>query len=363
MIRPRRHPRHPRRRPARPHARARGGRARAARSTSTRRRRTARLSTSPRAHTVARLRGRGGPRRFAASVDAVTYEFENVPGATAAILGAHAPLRAQCPRARDDAGPADGEDLRRRTSALRPRPSRRSRARRTSSEALAAIGRPAVLKTRRFGYDGKGQVMIRPGVDAAAACARPRASAPASSKVSCPSSARFRWSPRAPPSGEFAAYDLCANTHRDHILDVTRVPAGVAAQTEQAGGSPSPARSPRRSTMSASSRSRCSWSGTRAANAWSSTRSPRASTIPGHWTIEGALTSQFEQHVRAVCGWPLGATAASGASRCATSSARMSDEWAALLAEPGAHLHLYGKAEARPGRKMGHVTRVFPETG
>ena len=82
----------------------------------------------------------------------------------------------------------------------------------------------------------------------------------------------------------------------------------------------------------------------------------------GHWTIEGAVTSQFAQHVRAVCGWPLG-----DASRVARASVEMQnligddiDAWQALLAEPGAHLHLYGKGDARPGRKMGHVTRVIP---
>ena len=103
--------------------------------------------------------------------------------------------------------------------------------------------------------------------------------------------------------------------------------------------------------MSASWPSRCSWCrDPGAGNASSSTRSPRGCTIPAIGPSRAPLTSQFEQHVRAVCGWPLGATAGSAASRCTTSSARTPDPGAALLAEPGAHLHLYGKARspARP---------------
>ncbi len=75
------------------------------------------------------------------------------------------------------------------------------------------------------------------------------------------------------------------------------------------------------------------------------------------------MTSQFEQHVRAVCGWPLGATDRLGRVEMHNLIGEDAGKWAALLAETGAHLHLYGKAQARPGRKMGHVTRVFPEKG
>jgi 5-(carboxyamino)imidazole ribonucleotide synthase len=78
----------------------------------------------------------------------------------------------------------------------------------------------------------------------------------------------------------------------------------------------------------------------------------------GHWTLEGAQTSQFEQHVRAVCGWPLGPTSRIGDIEMHNLLGEDVDGWHSILAEPGAHLHLYGKAEARPGRKMGHVTRI-----
>ncbi|MFN3389597.1 MAG: ATP-grasp domain-containing protein, partial [Allosphingosinicella sp.] len=80
----------------------------------------------------------------------------------------------------------------------------------------------------------------------------------------------------------------------------------------------------------------------------------------GHWTIEGALTSQFENHIRAICGLPLGATAlAAPRVEMRNLIGDEADGWAAILADPAAHLHLYGKGEARPGRKMGHVTRLL----
>ena len=80
----------------------------------------------------------------------------------------------------------------------------------------------------------------------------------------------------------------------------------------------------------------------------------------GHWTVEGAVTSQFENHVRAICGLPLGATGLTGARvEMENLIGDEADGWAAILSDPAAHLHLYGKGEARPGRKMGHVTRVF----
>jgi 5-(carboxyamino)imidazole ribonucleotide synthase len=83
----------------------------------------------------------------------------------------------------------------------------------------------------------------------------------------------------------------------------------------------------------------------------------------GHWTIEGAETSQFEQHVRAICGWPLGSTGRRGRIEMRNLIGPEVDGWRDILRQPGAHLHHYGKIEARPGRKMGHVTVLTPEGG
>ena len=113
-------------------------------------------------------------------------------------------------------------------------------------------------------------------------------------------------------SGAFAAYDLCANEHRHHILDTTQVPAGVSDETEERAVANRPRPSPRRSITWASWRSSCSWSTEGGGERLVVNEiAPRVHNS-GHWTLGGAATSQFEQHVRAVCGWPLGATARLG---------------------------------------------------
>ena len=129
---------------------------------------------------------------FANDVDVITYEFENVPAATAMFLAARRPVLPDAEDPGDHAGPADREGFRRRSSASAPPPTPMSPRSQTLRAALARIGLPAVLKTRRFGYDGKGQAMIRAGDDLDAGLGRTSAPHPRSSKPSCRSSARSR---------------------------------------------------------------------------------------------------------------------------------------------------------------------------
>jgi 5-(carboxyamino)imidazole ribonucleotide synthase len=160
--------------------------------------------------------------------------------------------------------------------------------------------------------------------------------------------------------GDFAAYDLCANEHRSHILDLTRVPAGVSPETEEQAF-----------LIAQQIADALDYVGVLAVELFLVREGGQESLVvneiaprvhnSGHWTLGGAETSQFEQHVRAVCGWPLGATTRLGRVEMQNLIGHDADQWEAILAEPGAHLHLYGKAEARPGRKMGHVTRIFAE--
>ena len=298
--------------------------------------------------------------RFAKAVDVVTYEFENVPSETASTLSAYALL---APNAQALAVSQDrfleksfiaglGIDV---------APFETFSDEAELASALERIGRPAVLKTRRFGYDGKGQVMIRPETDPVAAWDEiGRAAAilegfvPFEREVSVVSARTA--------SGAFAAYDLCANEHRHHILDTTQVPAGVSDATEEQAV-----------RIARSIAEALDYVGVLAVELFLVTEgggerlvvneiAPRVHNS-GHWTLGGAATSQFEQHVRAVCGWPLGGTARLGRVAMKNLIGHDADAWEELLGEPGAHLHLYGKAEARAGRKMGHVTRVFPEKG
>ena len=293
--------------------------------------------------------------RFAGGVAAVTYEFENVPSAAAAVLSAHAPLR---PNARALAATQDRlaektfvAGLGIATAPFAPVDSDQDLA-----QALARIGRPAVLKTRRLGYDGKGQALIGEGGDPERAW-HDLGRSPCILEGFMAFEQEVSVVAARSSSGAFAAYDLCANTHRDHILDVTRVPAGVMPATERAA-----------LTIANTIADALDYVGVLAVEMFLIRREGAESLVvneiaprvhnSGHWTLEGALTSQFEQHVRAVCEWPLGPTSRIGEVEMRNLLGQDAALWHSILAEPGAHLHLYGKAEARPGRKMGHVTRI-----
>lgn len=312
-------------------------------------------------HTVGAYEDEAALAMFAASVDAVTYEFENVPHATAETLARHAALH---PNATALSTTQDRLSEKTFVNGLGI-PTAPFRAVDTAEDltaALAEIGRSAVLKTRRFGYDGKGQRMIRDGDDAAALLAAFRG-APSILEGFVPFEREISVIAARGADGAFAAFDPCANEHRDHILALTRVPApDLSRRTAEA------ARDIAKSIADA-----LDYVGVLAVELFEIAGPEGAGRLvvneiaprvhnSGHWTIEGALTSQFAQHVRAVCGWPLG-----GSSRATTGSVEMrnliggqANDWSAILAEPGAHLHLYGKNEARAGRKMGHVTRLIP---
>jgi 5-(carboxyamino)imidazole ribonucleotide synthase len=165
--------------------------------------------------------------RFAQTVDVVTYEFENVPGRTAEILSTQAPL---APNARALAITQDRLEEKTFVAGLGipTAPFAAAGSEEQLQEALRTIGQPSVLKTRRFGYDGKGQVMLRPGIDPGAAWSDLGAN-PCILEGFVPFEREVSVVAARSASGDFAAYDLCANEHRSHILDVTRVPAGVAA--------------------------------------------------------------------------------------------------------------------------------------
>jgi len=296
--------------------------------------------------------------RFARAVDVVTYEFENVPSETAAILSAHTLL---APNAKALAVSQDRFLEKSFISGLGipVAPFAAFSDETELTEAVERLSRPAVLKTRRFGYDGKGQAMIRPETDLAVAWAE-LGHAPSIVEGFVPFEREVSVVAARTASGAFAAYDLCANEHKHHILDVTRVPAGVSGATEDEA-----------IRIARTIADALDYVGVLAVELFLVTENGQERLVvneiaprvhnSGHWTLGGAVTSQFEQHIRAVCGWPLGATARLGRVEMRNLIGHDVDEWERILAEPGAYLHLYGKAEARTGRKMGHVTRVFSE--
>ncbi len=288
---------------------------------------------------------------FGRSVDVVTYEFENLPCEPLTILGDK--LR---PSARSL---AIAQDRAREKSFIEGCDARVASWRAVSTlaeveAAVAELGLPVVLKTRRYGYDGKGQAWIRSAGEAQAAWAAIGAE-PAVAEAGVDFAAEFsvivaRWA-----DGRHAVWDSPENEHGKGILRRSTVPCSdlVAVQVEEA----------REAALRLAEA--LDHIGVLTVEFFASPSGPVINEIAprvhnsGHWTIEGAVTSQFEQHIRAICGLPPGSTELVGGGAVMDNLiGRDLDRWPELVAEPGAHVHLYGKGEARPGRKMGHVTRV-----
>ncbi|WP_375463229.1 5-(carboxyamino)imidazole ribonucleotide synthase [uncultured Methylobacterium sp.] len=300
--------------------------------------------------------------RFARSVDVVTYEFENIPRGTADLLARHAPLHPSAAALATTQDRLAEKDFVNRLG-IPTAPFRAVDTPDDLARALDAIGRPAVLKTRRFGYDGKGQRIIRTEADSDRnALFAEFGGAPLILEGFVGFEREVSVVAARAADGGFAAYDLCENEHRDHILAATRVPApGLSSETARAA-----------LAMAQRIADALDYVGVLAVEMFL-VRAPDGSEglvvneiaprvhNSGHWTIEGARTSQFAQHVRAICGWPLGDASRTGGMRVEMRNliGGEAEAWSTLLAEPGAHLHLYGKGEARPGRKMGHVTRLI----
>jgi 5-(carboxyamino)imidazole ribonucleotide synthase len=294
--------------------------------------------------------------RFAADVDVVTYEFENVPAETATFLSARVPV---LPDPKILATTQDRlaektfvSGLGIGTAAFAPV---------GGPEELAAtlerIGRPAVLKTRRYGYDGKGQTAIRNGTDPAAAW-REVGAQPCILEAFVPFEREVSVVAARGADGSVECFDVTENEHRDHILKVSRVPAALSAAA---------AAQARR--IAESIAQKFGYVGVLAVEMFVlagggeilvNEIAPRVHNS-GHWTLDGASVSQFEQHIRAVAGWPLGKPMRHGRVEMTNLIGDEVADYRRWLAVPGASVHLYGKAAVRPGRKMGHVTRVFRE--
>jgi 5-(carboxyamino)imidazole ribonucleotide synthase len=293
-------------------------------------------------------------KAFAARVDVITFEFENVPAATVRTLAASGkpvfPQAASLAVAQDRVD--EKEFFNRLGIATAPFAQVTSRA--DLDAALDRIGVPAILKTRRLGYDGKGQARIETRADAPAALlavgAHPailEGFAKFAHEISIVA-ARSR-------NGDFVPFIAGENEHRDGILRVTRAPAKVDARilcrAEQHA----------KAVMEALNHVGVlaveffvMADGTLLANEFA----PRVHNS-GHWTQDGCVVSQFEQHIRAVTGWPLGPALPVLPVEMTNLIGADVERWPEFAADPRAHLYLYGKGQARPGRKMGHVNRLL----
>ncbi|QIK78844.1 5-(carboxyamino)imidazole ribonucleotide synthase [Sphingomonas piscis] len=290
-------------------------------------------------------------RAFADQVDVATYEFENLPAASLAALGAKLmPGTASLEIAQDR-----GVEK----SFLEKQGARVAAWRMIDSEedviaAEQALGLPLVLKSRRLGYDGKGQAWVRePGSGIAGWDSIDRQPAVAEAAVGF--DAEFSIIVARSQFGDTASWDAPHNHHDGGILRRSSVPP-PASILDQAAAATAIARTIAEALNHV---------GVLTTEFFATADGPIVNEIAprvhnsGHWTIEGAATSQFEQHIRAICGLPLGSTERRALR--VTMDNLIGDDvlrWPDLIAEPGASVHLYGKGEPRPGRKMGHVTRL-----
>jgi 5-(carboxyamino)imidazole ribonucleotide synthase len=289
---------------------------------------------------------------WAATLDVATYEFENVDVdplvAVEAAVPIYPPLAALRVAQDRVAEKRFAEQEGARTADWAEVVDRAALA-----SAIAKIGTPAILKTTRFGYDGKGQASLATPDDADRAWAEIGAG-PAILEARMSFEHEFSILLSRGRDGRTVTWAAPVNVHRNGILATSTLPAptAIADSIEQAQG------------IARRIADALDYVGTLAVEFFAIADGPIFNEMAprvhnsGHWTIEGAVTSQFENHIRAIAGLPLGSVALSQPD--VTMRNLIGDDidaWPALFAEPGAHVHLYGKA-TRPGRKMGHVTRV-----
>ena len=300
----------------------------------------------------------GQVRAFARSVDVVTFEFENVPAAAAAAAAEHALVRPN-----GEALEVAQHRIREKRFLSRNRlpvaPFAEVRTEADLHAAVAELGRPSVLKTAALGYDGKGQVAIGPDTDVRAAWEQ-------LGRRECVLEAFIALDREISVigargvDGRTSFFDPFENTHRHHILDLTVAPADIPARVA------ADAVDITRAVLDG-----LDYVGILCIEFFVSTNgqllvnelAPRPHNS-GHLTFDACRTSQFEQQVRAICGFPLGATdllqPAAMVNLLGDLWADGEPAWDAALAMPDTKLHLYGKAGARPGRKMGHITVLAP---
>ena len=291
---------------------------------------------------------------FAEAVDVVTFEFENIPAASVRILADHVAVRpswrileiAQDRRAEKTFFQSIGSAVADWQPVTDPD---------SLAQAVGRLGRPSVLKTARLGYDGKGQVKIVPGTDLEEAWASVQGQESILEDF-IPFEREISVIVARGADTSTACFDVVENRHRNHILDVTIAPAPISSQLARDAAD-----------IAIRAAGALDLVGLLAVEMFVTTdgrllineMAPRPHNS-GHWTIDACLTDQFEQLVRAICGLPLGSPERHSDAVMTNLIGSDAEHWLPILQEPGAHLHLYGKAVARPGRKMGHITRLSP---
>ena len=309
------------------------------------------------ARTVASYSDAGALQQFASACDVITFEFENVPAETVALLSDRTPAN---PNARALAVAQERFEektflsgLGIRTAAFAPVSS--------AAEADAGFAKMgcsrAVLKTRRFGYDGKGQAMVASPAEAANAC-KTFQGVPLLLESFVEYAFECSVIAARSADGAFAAFDPPLNEHKNHILHRSIIPSPMT------GGQVEEAIAIARAIAEA-----LDYVGVLGVELFATAQgellvneiAPRVHNS-GHWTVDACANSQFEQHIRAIAGWPLGDTSRHSDAVMENIIGDDARDWPSLVARGGA-LHLYGKSDVRPGRKMGHITWLKEKSG
>jgi len=292
---------------------------------------------------------------FAADVDVVTYEFENIPAATAMVLAARRPVLPDyhiLETVQDrllEKNFISGLNI--RTAAYADVTSPQA-----LCDAIEAIGLPALIKTRRFGYDGKGQAIIRDGDDPGQAW-DDLGTRSAILEAFVPFEREISVIAARGADGCVECFDVTENEHRDHILKYSRVPAAISDTLAVQARDIAKQIADALDYVGVLAVEMFVVPGPGGPALLVNEIAPRVHNS-GHWTLDGASVSQFEQHIRAIAGWPLGKPVGHGSVVMTNLIGDDILDYGRWLAAPGAAVHIYGKGAPRPGRKMGHVTEV-----
>ena len=302
--------------------------------------------------TRASFRDAGALAKFAESCDAVTFEFENVPDEAVrellkyvSVAPGPEPLRITQDRFVEKSFVTG--------LGIATAPFHAIASEQDARKAFSSLAGRAVLKTRTLGYDGKGQKLVTTAEEAADAFAE-LGGAPCILEGFVDFAFEASVVAARSRDGSFAAYDVARNEHEHHILRRSTVPAGISGALAQEAVA-----------MGRRIAEAMNYVGvlgvemfvTRDGQLLVNEIAPRVHNS-GHWTLEACSVSQFEQHIRAIAGWPLGDPKRHSDAVMQNIIGNEAENWRAISGEAG--LHIYGKRVVRPGRKMGHVTKIFP---
>jgi 5-(carboxyamino)imidazole ribonucleotide synthase len=303
-------------------------------------------------HTVAGYGDEAALTAFAQSVHVVTYEFENVPVETVQFIDDLVPVRPNAHALAIAQDRVREKTLARKIGALTVE-FEEVASLADLRAAIAKIGAPSVLKTTRFGYDGKGQVKILGASDVETAWSA-IGGKPAVLERYVDFDKEVSVIAARGQDGAFAAYDVVENVHRDHILHTSTVPAGIDLDLQHEAV-----------FVARRILDTLGYVGVMGVEFFVggdvlmvNEIAPRVHNS-GHWTMDACVVSQFEQHIRAVAGWPLGGAARHSDVVMTNLIGHDVDDWLALSKTGATGVHLYGKSETRMGRKMGHINQLL----